>query len=141
MDRRRSLRVPIQVWVEQWAEGELYVQQSANLSRGGIYLERTTPLPVGTLINLRFNLPGAQKAIEVKGRIAFPQAGGVEPGMGVEFVQLAPDTAALINAYLEERAPKEDEAKSDEAPEPKGDEAKSDEAPEPQGAEASEKVP
>ena len=102
MERRRSQRVPIQVWVEQWTDRELYHQLSANLSRGGIFLDRTVPLPEGTLVNLRFHLPGRESPLEVRGRIAFPKSDDDSPGMGVEFVQLDAEVAQIIDAFLVE---------------------------------------
>ena len=43
-------RVPVQIWVEEKTERELYFQRSANSRRAGIYLENTIPHPVGTRV-------------------------------------------------------------------------------------------
>lgn len=88
MNRRRFLRVPVQVWVEQWTDRETYHQQSSNLSLGGIYLDRTVPHPEGTLVNLRFTLPGEERPIVCKGRIVYPRGAEDDFGMGLEFVDL-----------------------------------------------------
>lgn len=95
--------------MEQWAEGEQYHQLSANLSRGGIYLDRTIPHPEGTVINLRFNLPGREQPLEMKGRIVFPKSDDDSPGMGVEFVGLNVDTAQAIDAYLSAQEAEEEQ--------------------------------
>ena len=50
LERRSGSRVPVQIWVEEKTERELYFQRSANLSLGGIYLENTIPHPVGTRV-------------------------------------------------------------------------------------------
>jgi len=77
----------------------MYLQKSANLSRGGIYLERTVPHPEGTLLNLRFSLPEDERPIECKGRIVYPRA-DQEFGMGLEFVELDDDEARRITEYV-----------------------------------------
>jgi hypothetical protein len=77
----------------------MYLQKSANLSRGGIYLERTVPHPEGTLLNLRFSLPDDPRPIECKGRIVYPRA-DQEFGMGLEFAELDDDGARRIAAYV-----------------------------------------
>jgi len=53
VERRHGARVPVQIWVEEKTERELYFQRSANISTGGIYLENTIPHPVGTLLQGR----------------------------------------------------------------------------------------
>lgn len=100
-DRRRFIRVPVQVWVEQWTDRETYHQQSSNLSMGGVYLERTVPLPEGTLVNLRFSLPGDGRPVTCKGRIVFPRSEADAFGMGLEFVDLGEADQERIDTFLQ----------------------------------------
>jgi len=99
-ERRQGNRVPVQIWVEEKTDRELYFQRSANLSSGGIYLENTIPHPVGTRVNLRFQLPGDADKIEVKAEVAAAIAGEEEFGMGLKFVELAPGAAERIQQYV-----------------------------------------
>src|SRR5262249_20097819 len=101
-DRRRSDRIPIEMWVEQSRGKELYFQRSANLSAGGLFLENTIPHPVGTRITLQFTLPGDSAAVEVHGEIV-SAASASELGMGVKFVDVPPDTQARIDAFIASR--------------------------------------
>jgi len=89
-DRRISSRIPVEMWVEESTERELYFQRSANISTGGIFLENTIPHPVGTLVSLTFTLPGDDTRLNVRGEIVNTQEG--ELGMGIKFVALD-DTA------------------------------------------------
>ena len=57
LERRQGSRVPVQIWVEEKTDRELYFQRSANLSTGGIYLENTIPHPVGTRAVGHVHLP------------------------------------------------------------------------------------
>ena len=100
VERRQGNRVPVQIWVEEKTERELYFQRSANISTGGIYLENTIPHPVGTLVTLRFSLPGDAEKFEVRAEVAAAIAGEEEFGMGLKFVELAPAVSERIKQYV-----------------------------------------
>jgi uncharacterized protein (TIGR02266 family) len=100
VERRHGSRVPVQIWVEEKTERELYFQRSANISAGGIYLENTIPHPVGTLVTLRFTLPGETEKFEVRAEVAAAIAGEEEFGMGLKFIELAPAAAERIQQYV-----------------------------------------
>jgi len=100
VERRQGNRVPVQIWVEEKTDRELYFQRSANLSTGGIYLENTIPHPVGTRVTLRFQLPGEAEKLEVKAEVAAAIAGEEEFGMGLKFVELGDGVAEKIQQYI-----------------------------------------
>jgi uncharacterized protein (TIGR02266 family) len=100
VERRQGIRVPVQIWVEEKTDRELYFQRSANLSTGGIYLENTIPHPVGTRVNLRFQLPGEADKLEVKAEVAAAIAGEEEFGMGLKFIDLDDGIAEKIKQYI-----------------------------------------
>lgn len=99
-ERRVSPRVPVDLWVEEpGAEGNT-LRRSANLSRGGIFLEHAVPLPVGSELDLRFSLPGDTGGeIAVRGRIV-SHFGPDGFGMGVSFMNPDADTILRIERYL-----------------------------------------
>jgi uncharacterized protein (TIGR02266 family) len=99
-ERRQGVRVPVQIWVEEASDRELYFQRSANLSAGGIYLENTIPHPIGTQVTLRFNLPGDQDRFEVRAEVVGAIAGEEELGMGLKFLNLDAPHAARIREYV-----------------------------------------
>lgn len=100
-ERRQGSRVPVQIWVEESTDRELYFQRSANLSAGGIYLENTIPHPVGTRVTLRFNLPGDDQKLEIKAEVVGAIAGEEELGMGLKFLDLADGESERIRQYVE----------------------------------------
>jgi uncharacterized protein (TIGR02266 family) len=100
LERRQGSRVPVQIWVEEKTERELYFQRSANLSLGGIYLENTIPHPVGTRVTLRFTLPGDEEKLEVRAEVAAAMTGEEEFGMGLKFVELDAAVAERIQKYI-----------------------------------------
>jgi uncharacterized protein (TIGR02266 family) len=98
-ERRESPRIPVEMWVEESTERELYFQRSANLSSGGIYLENTIPHPKGTLVNLQFTLPGDTVPVKVRGEIVNAAAAD-ELGMGIKFVDVDPEVERRIADFV-----------------------------------------
>jgi len=98
-DRRGGPRIPIEMWVEETTNSERYFRRAGNLSRGGLRLDHTIPLPIGTVVNLTFTLPGDSAPVKVAGEIV-STAGPDELRMGVKFVGLSGDALARIDAYL-----------------------------------------
>lgn len=105
-ERRSATRVPVDVWVEESRERETYFQRGANLSVGGIFLDRSIPHPLGTVMALKFTLPGESAPIQVRGTIVNVALGEGEadgsagPGMGVAFTDMDDDTRARIARFV-----------------------------------------
>ena len=87
-DRRSSVRLPIEMWVEELTEGNQVFRRAGNLSRGGLHLDHTIPMPVGSRVRLRFTLPGDTAPIQVSAEIVSISTNSVL-GMGVKFVDIA----------------------------------------------------
>ena len=98
-ERRDGARIPVEMWVEETTGTERYFRRAGNLSRGGLRLEHTIPLPVGTAVNLTFTLPGDNVPISVTGEIvsATPPE---DLRMGVKFTGVNEQARALIDAFL-----------------------------------------
>lgn len=105
MERRHSSRIPVEMWVEQSTSRELYFQRGANISEGGIYLQKTIPHSVGTKINMQFTLPGDSQAISVQGEIVNISTKAEELGMGVKFIDLNEGDRKKIERFIELSAP------------------------------------
>src|SRR4051812_32712395 len=105
-DRRHANRVPVQMWVEERSPDGTYFQRSANLSSGGIFLEKTIPHPAGTVVNLEFTLPGESEPLKVRAEIvnADTLEGGL--GMGLRFLDLVPSQASLIDQFIAKHGPR-----------------------------------
>lgn len=95
-EKRRETRVPVELWIEVERDGELYYQRAGNLSVGGAFFVQTIPLPVGTKVALKFELPGDKHEIVCEGEIVSAK----ELGMGVQFVNLVPADKARIERVL-----------------------------------------
>ena len=101
VDRRKSQRIPVNMWVQESKERELYFQRAVNLSRDGMFLERTIPHPIGTEVLLEFTLPGQAESMKVKARIVNTPDNEAGLGMGLEFTDLDERERAAIEAYIE----------------------------------------
>lgn len=98
-ERRQTARIPLEMWVEETTDNERYYRRAGNLSRGGLRLDHTIPLPQGTLVNLTFTLPGDSAPVDVSGEIV-SSSGPDDLRMGVKFVTVTPAAQARIDAYL-----------------------------------------
>ncbi len=96
-DKRKQRRIPVEIWIDVDADGELYFQRASNLSVGGAYFTQTFPLPVGRQVRLKFALPGDERQVECKGEIV----NAVELGMGVQFLDLKEPDRARIEALID----------------------------------------
>ena len=100
-DRRASPRIPVEMWVEESTDRELYFQRGANISVGGIYLERTIPHTKGTVVNLQFTLPYDSTPVRVKGEIVNVGEDPSELGMGVKFIDLDDTDLQRIKRFID----------------------------------------
>lgn len=69
-----------------------------NLSHKGVFVNTAQPLPVGTPVRLLVSLPNQESPCEVNGRVTRVQnaEGDLTPGMGIEFIEMDPETAERI---------------------------------------------
>ena len=102
MADRRQPRLPISLEVAYRTAGAFLVSYSINLSKGGIFLETSTPLEVGEHVTLRFDVPGVGP-LEVVGTVAWVRAGshdGLPDGMGIQFDQLDQQYGDVIDELV-----------------------------------------
>ena len=116
-EKRRHPRAPLQLLVQYRFDsvGEFLAEYSSNISLGGIYIRTDRPREEGALIYLQFALKDGSRLIEGLGRVVRsnpPGDGlppGIEPGMGVEFVNFDGESVELIEKIVQDRL---DRAKS-----------------------------
>lgn len=102
--RRRLLRV----LVDYHAGGTPCCEYATTLGAGGLFIETESPLAPGTLLTVRFRVPGGDTLHRIEGRVTWQhradqaRAGDLRPsGMGVEFTDAR---AAAALAHDLERA-------------------------------------
>ncbi len=98
-ERRGERRLPVEMWVEEQRGQDRYFQRSANISAGGMFLEGTIPHPRGTVVQLKFTLPGDSVPVEIRGEIV-GDPNEERLGMNVKFLGLDDDANAALRERL-----------------------------------------
>ena len=92
-ERREHQRVLVSMEVDYRCDDTFLFAYITDLSIMGIFIQTTNPHPPGTVLNLRFKPPGHPQ-IDVEGRVIWinppRKHDSINPGMGVEFVDLSP---------------------------------------------------
>ncbi len=104
-----SMRVPSSIQAEV-AVIERSAGDILNISATGIYLQTASPLPPGTLVRLRFALPGRDVRLDLQGAVVWgkrvERGGGIFDGVGIRFEGLSPDVQHTLREYIKEESAK-----------------------------------
>lgn len=102
LERRKTERTRLVVRVEYSTVDEFFSEFSRDINQGGIFIETTRPLSLGSEVMMRFNLPGGDQTIETIGHVVRISLGDAEepPGMGLEFEQLHHDDRSRIDRLV-----------------------------------------
>ena len=71
----------------------------SDISLTGCYMETMTPEPVGTAVEVLFQTNGARVRLPGVVRVVHPSM-----GMGIEFAQLSPESAKLLQGLVKAKA-------------------------------------
>ena len=84
-------------------EGKKQTSQSVNISLGGLYLESASPLPIGTTVQLRFQLPTQPEPVEVAGDVRWivKKEKSDQTGIGIRFQGLRARDVWALNRYFQ----------------------------------------
>jgi len=84
-------------------EGKKQISQTRNISLGGLYLESASPLPLGTTVQLRFQLPTQPEPVEVAGDVRWvvKKGAGDQSGIGIRFQGLRARDVWALNRFFQ----------------------------------------
>jgi len=97
-NRRANPRVRVSVPISVETSGAISAARTQDLGRGGVAIRTLEPLPLGTVVELTFRLPGSPKDITAAGRVAWSDR---RVGMGVQFEKLTADAQRLLSSFVE----------------------------------------
>jgi len=104
VDRRQEIRRTIN---HEFASVDEFINEYVtNISRSGVFIRSEDPLPIGTLVNLRFSvILDELETIEGVGEVVrtVPAGGDEASGMGVVFTELTKMSKDLIERILVRR--------------------------------------
>ncbi len=99
LEQRHYPRAPLAAQVEDPAGTQIGF--SKDLSAGGMFIEVTKSVPIGSRISLIFHLDDGGEAVKVEGEVLYSV---VKLGIGVRFLNLAPEYERRIEAYVAKAA-------------------------------------
>lgn len=86
---------------------ELVTDYSVNVSTGGLFIETSKILPLGTMLMVKFKLPDIESVITCKSRVAWTndppnlKKPALPQGMGIQFLDLSLDDMHAIRHYID----------------------------------------
>jgi type IV pilus assembly protein PilZ len=104
-DRRAFERVLVNIEVDYRCNDTFLFAYITDLSAMGIFVKTTEPLPPGTRLNLRFKPLGGPE-INVEGQVVWVNShrpgdpDNINPGMGIQFVDLDAQTQDRITGLV-----------------------------------------
>ncbi len=106
----RNKRVDVKIKVNlKYPDRETFVERFAqNLSRTGIFVRTADPAPVGSRISFEYRLADNSRILRGLGIVRWARRADTAtpdtpPGMGLEFIDLDPQTDELIHQIVAER--------------------------------------
>ncbi len=104
MPPRANGRIPCVLRVKFRTASSFLVAYSVNISRGGLFLETSSPMELGQEIQLRLEVE-SRVPMEISGRVVWrrePNDPAGAPGIGVEFVQSSDALGVFIDNLISE---------------------------------------
>lgn len=103
-DRRDSPRIPIKVWVRDPAAGGSFEERDGDIGVGGMYFIDRHP-PIGTLVEVRFTLPGSTREIRCKGEIlrVSAEADRGRYGAHLRFIDLEVASELVVARFIDDQ--------------------------------------
>jgi type IV pilus assembly protein PilZ len=104
IERRRYERFDTSISVD-YSSGETFLfSYIQNISEMGIFIRSDSPLPIGTVLELKF-APDGEVPMELLGEVTWinpyrPFGDNLNPGMGVRFRELSADLRERIVALV-----------------------------------------
>ena len=110
----KDVRTPVNLRIKFRSESlEQFIERYAvDVSRGGIFIRTREPLAVGTQLKLDFQYQNGGPLMAGDGTVVWirdpdPSRPNIPPGMGVRFDRLSPESQAVLELLLADKAKRE----------------------------------
>ncbi|MFC1770163.1 TIGR02266 family protein [Nitrospirota bacterium] len=102
-NERREKRCPVALKVKYKTSEDFKIEYTKNVSRGGMFIRTTTPIELGTKMQLELFLPELNEPILLSVEVVHSHLYAVdytEVGVGVRFLDIDPLSKSIIMNYL-----------------------------------------
>lgn len=99
VERRQYRRVKLVIRIHCEVPNRHDVLETRDVSKGGMFINVQSPLPVNSELALTFRLWPAEPAVTCRARVTFSRLGA---GMGVQFLGLSGAVQQLIQKFVAE---------------------------------------
>jgi len=86
--------------MEEVRGDEIYFRRSCNISEGGVFFDQSIPHPTGTVVTLRFALPGSPDTLQVGGEVVSAARATDGLGMGVKFTTISAQVKKTLRDFI-----------------------------------------
>jgi len=105
-EKRKSIRVPVDLEAHLRKDNRDYVARILNLSTEGVFVKTTHLLDANDQVDIFFHLPGLKHRIHAAAAVRWggPMEGGAVRGaygLGISFQELAADQKEEIETYIQ----------------------------------------
>ena len=104
-NHRRFERVTFGRAVRLWQSRQAVAVEAANISEGGLFLRTDRAIPPGAYLTVQLSLPGhtAFSAICKVTRTVSSTGDGLQPGLGLSFIDMRLAKRRALAAFVQER--------------------------------------
>ena len=101
----REPRHRVDIQVDETTSGMFTAARVSNLSRGGLFIETSSPLPLQAPVELALKLPEIGATVHVQGRVVWTfdvkkDSAHLMTGSGIKFVDLGAEQRRILEDYL-----------------------------------------
>jgi ActR/RegA family two-component response regulator/Tfp pilus assembly protein PilZ len=99
-ERRRDYRYPVEMRTIIGVDSTELTASSINISETGIAIHSSTPLDIGTRVQLRLDLPGVAESLNISGEVRWTDPKG---RTGIHFLEVPRVVSERLQLWLAER--------------------------------------
>ena len=96
IEKRKYLRLQFGFWIHDKSGKETWVAE--DISVGGCFIKALEKAPIGSRIDLLFQLPGSSRHIEATGEVKHTK----EKGMGLEFLDMGREEKDEVDRFVQD---------------------------------------
>jgi uncharacterized protein (TIGR02266 family) len=108
----REPRYHVDIQVDEQTSSMFTAGRVTNISRGGLFMETPTPLPIKSRVDIALQLPEIRTVLHVHGRVVWTydvrrSNSQIMTGTGIKFEDMSPEQRQVLEWYLLRVAPRE----------------------------------